>query len=121
TPTHDAHAATKAYADGKVPHPSIVTVSATASNALAAHAWNYVRATSGSTLAYTVQPNATIAHAVGTIIYLRPVGGTEVEITAGAGVTVNAPAGGSLVLTGDAALIKVATNEWDLIGSTEPA
>jgi hypothetical protein len=67
----------------------------------------------------TVPPNSSVAFATGTQILLLSRGAGQTTVVAGSGVTVNSE-GGFLKLTGQysaATLIKVATNEWYLIGS----
>jgi hypothetical protein len=104
-----------------VPRAEVLTESGTTRTLALTDLWDYIRATSGSTLALTVPANTTVAVPVKSEVYIRPVAGTVVTVTAAGGVTVNPPAGGTLVLAGDAALKKVATDEWDLIGSTVAA
>ncbi len=79
-----------------------------------------VNFTNGSSLTYTIDPNATIAHPIGTRILVSNENATTVTLTEGAGVTLN---GSSLILnTGQAAwLIHVAIDEWLVLKITEEA
>lgn len=81
-----------------------------------AHGNGTVNYTSGTDLTYTIQPNATVAHPVGTRILINneAVGGTGLTITPGTGVTF---VGGTAVLTtGQAAwIVQVTLDEWLII------
>lgn len=97
-----------------------VTESGTAANLLNDNAGKYQRWTNASAKTLTVQPNATEEITQDAEFSLRNVGAGDLTISAGSGVTINAPAGGTLVLeTGMTATLKrVAVNEFDLIGQT---
>ena len=82
----------------------------------------YVRMNVASANDLTVPPNASVAFPVGTVVTGRSVGAGQTTIVAGVGVTINAPNGGTLVLTGQHSaftLVKVAADEWDLTGDVE--
>ncbi len=74
--------------------------------------------TNGSAVTLTVPPNASVAFPLDTVIELTQYGAGQVTVTAGAGVTINAP--GSKYKLGSqyagASLRKRATNEWMLEG-----
>ena len=101
----------------------LTIVNKTASYVLTtAEAGAYVRMNVASANTLTVPPNASEAFAIGTVIQVRQVGAGQTTIVAGSGVTVNT--GETLKLRGQhssGALVKVATNEWDLTGDLEVA
>lgn len=77
----------------------------------------YVRISSASTATLTVPANATVAFPVGAKVYVRQAGAGTLTIAAAGGVTLNTPT--TLILSSQhatAALIKVATDAWDLMG-----
>jgi hypothetical protein len=78
----------------------------------------YLRSTSASDYALTVPANATVAFQVGSHIDLIQAGAGQVTITPAVGVTINAAPGYKTATQWAAVtLIKVDTNEWDLIGN----
>ena len=84
----------------------------------------FVRCNNAAAITLTVPPNSSVAFAVGTSIPIRQIGAGAITLTPGSGVTLNAPAGGTLVTDGAGAqvqIVKVATNEWDVIGQTAVA
>lgn len=73
---------------------------------------------------FTIPPNADVAFPIGTVIEWRQYGAGAVTLTPGAGVTLRAPAGGTLVTNGaysEGRLVKRGTNEWVVSGNTVPA
>lgn len=83
-----------------------------------ADAGKYLRCANASPFSVTVPLNATDAFAIGTHIDLIQSGAGQVTIAATGGVTINATPG--LKLNGQwagATLVKVGTNEWDLVGN----
>lgn len=104
-----------------VPKASIITESGSSRTIATADAWDYIRLTNATSCNVTVPDNVDDAIPVGTQIYLRSAGAGTYTIVEDTAVTVNPPSGGTLVLDGDAALIKVATDEWDLVGATVAA
>ncbi|MCK9468473.1 MAG: hypothetical protein M0Q49_03555 [Porticoccaceae bacterium] len=97
----------------------IVTESTTSRTLSLNDAGKYLRCTSSSATTVEVPPNSAVAFAIGTQIHIRDAGLGGVTIAQGSGVTVNPPAGGTLVLAGEGAtatLVKIATNSWDLMG-----
>ncbi len=101
-----------------IPKPSVITESGSARTLATSDAWDYIRLTNATECDITVPDNSDDPIPVGTQIYLRSAGTGVYTIVEDSAVTVNPPSGGSLTLAGDAALIKVATDEWDLIGAT---
>ncbi|USM11578.1 tail fiber [Citromicrobium phage vB_CbaS-RXM] len=84
----------------------------------------YLRFTATSAKTLTVRPEATEAITQDGEFFIRNVGAGDLTITAGAGVTINTPAGGSLVVPasgGTATLKRVAEDEFDLLGQTVTA
>lgn len=105
-------------ADKVVTQGAIITDATAARGLTLTDAGDYIRLTNGTSCGVTVPTNASVAFPINTRIYLRSAGAGTYTVIAAGGVTVNPPKGGSLVLDGDATLIKVATNEWDLLGDT---
>ena len=58
-----------------------------------------------------------------TEVHIRRAGAGNLTLTPGSGVTLNAPAGGTLVLADrmSVTLKRAAENVWDVIGQTVPA
>tara|TARA_R110001592_G_scaffold111372_5_gene308448 strand:- start:993 stop:1736 length:744 start_codon:yes stop_codon:yes gene_type:complete len=83
----------------------------------------YIRFTNAAASTCTVPPQASVAWAADTEINIRRAAAGSLTLTAGAGVTLNPPAGGTLVMTSamSATLKRVAANVWDVIGQTVPA
>lgn len=104
--------------DKRTPRPGIITEATTSRTLATADAWDYIRLTNATSCDITVPDNADDPIPVGTHIYLRSSGTGIYTIVEDTAVTVHPPSGGTLVLAGDAALIKVATDEWDLVGAT---
>lgn len=84
---------------------------------------NYIRLTNASTKSVTVDPEATTALPANGEWNFRNVGAGNATLIEGTGVTINPPAGGTLVLeTGMTVTLKrVAADEFDLIGQTVQA
>jgi hypothetical protein len=83
-----------------------------------ADAGKYLRCANAAPFSVTVPLNATVAFTIGTHIDLIQSGAGQVTIAATGGVTINAAPG--LKLNGQwagATLVKVGTNEWDLVGN----
>ncbi len=79
---------------------------------------DYIRTTNASAVTITVPPNSSVAFPVGTRVEVFQHGAGQVTFAEGSGVTINKAEG--LKISAQykaAALVKVATNEWDLIGS----
>jgi len=73
-----------------------------------------------SAITATVPPNASVAFPVGSQVNLVQTGAGQVTVAAGAGVTLRSQ-GSKLKLNGQyaaASLLKIATDEWVLIGNT---
>lgn len=85
------------------------------------NAGRYNRTTFAGTAVVTMQPQSAVEWPPNVEIHVRAVGGA-LTVAAGAGVTVNPPAGGSLIIPqhGTATLKRVASNAWDLMGQTNP-
>lgn len=81
-------------------------------------AGKYLRGSNASAFSITVPLNATVAFATGTHIDFIQSGAGQITFAATGGVTINATPG--LKLTGQwagATLVKVGTDEWDLVGN----
>jgi len=80
----------------------------------------YIRMNSASPLNLTVPLNSAVAFPVGTVIQVRQAGVGQVTFVETVGVTINSSESLKLRTAGSTAtLIKVATNEWDLMGDLE--
>ena len=104
-------------------YSTIVTDSTTARNLDADDMGKYLRFTNAGTKNLTVQDNADEAITAGAEVHGRNVGAGDLTIVEDTAVTVNPPAGGTLVIPqgGTFTLKKVATDEWDLFGVTVAA
>lgn len=94
---------------------SIITVGGSRA-LLIGDANNYLRCTSAGSTVLTVPTNASVAFPNGTHVDIHRASGT-VSVAAAGGVTVNTAE--TLILRkthSTATLIKVGTNEWDLVG-----
>lgn len=101
---------------------SVVTpVASASSNLLASQVTQYLRFTSDSAKMLTVQPDATEAMPADGEWYLYNEGDNDLTVVADTGVTINAPATGSLVIpkNGTATLKRAAADVYDLSGKTK--
>lgn len=89
----------------------------------AADAGRYLRMTRTTAKTATFRPNSAHVLPTDAEFHLRCTGAGDLTLTPGSGVTLNAPAGGTLVLgTGMTVTVKkVGTDEYDVIGQTVPA
>lgn len=78
---------------------------------------DFVRMDNADANTVTVPTNDTVAFEIGTIILVRQIGAGTTTINPAIGVTVNAPFGSYEISQEDfgVALVKVATDEWDLL------
>lgn len=100
----------------------VATNTTTALTLALTHANKYLRMNNAAATALTVPPQADVTWLANTEIEVRNAGVGKVTLTAGAGVTLNAPFGKTLVMQGQGATIRlkrVAADEWDVIGDTE--
>ena len=99
----------------------ISIVNKTASHTLElTDASKYIRMTVASANDLIVPANSNVAFPVGTVIQIRQNGAGQTTMVADTGVTINSAETLKLRKQGSsAALIKVATNEWDLTGDLE--
>ena len=62
-------------------------------------------------------PNSSVAFPVGAQVHIRAVGAGGTTLAQGSGVTVNASPGGLALAQGaTATVVKVDTDEWDMVG-----
>jgi hypothetical protein len=81
-------------------------------------AGKYLRSTSASGYTITVPTNASVAFPVGIHVDIIQAGAGQVTIAGDVGVTVNCTPGNKTAIQwGAVTLIKVGTDEWDLIGN----
>ncbi|WP_372810097.1 hypothetical protein [Litorivivens sp.] len=98
----------------------ISTQSGTSYDALNTDNGKYIRLTNASAKTVTFRPDSTHLMPPNGEWHFRNVGAGNATLTAGAGVTLNAPSGGSLVVAQDMTVtVKwVATDIYDVIGQT---
>lgn len=80
----------------------------------------FVTLSNASAITATIPPNSSVAFPVGTQVNLLQLGAGQVTVTAGAGVTIRSE-GSKLKLKGQyatATCVKIATDEWVLLGNT---
>jgi len=106
--------------DYAAPNLSINDQTGTSYTFVLADATKYVRFNNAASISATVPPNASVAFPTGTQIHLRQVSTGQLTVVAGSGVTINTPETLRLrAAKSTATLIKVGTNEWDLLGDLE--
>lgn len=95
----------------------------TAYDVVAADNGMYMRFTNAAAKTVNVRPESFAALPANGEWHIRNVGAANLTITPDSGVTINAPAGGTLVVPerGTVTLKRVAVNEFDLLGQTVPA
>ncbi len=97
----------------------IIDSTATSLTLALTHAGAIVRQSNASAIATTVPTNASVAFPIGTSIGLRQVAAGAITVSGAGGVTINVPTGHTAVSRAQGsslALIKVATDTWDLTG-----
>ena len=101
----------------------VITDATTARTAGLAEAGGYIRWTNTAAKAYTVPPQATVAWAVDTELHGRNCAVGNLTLTPGAGVTLNAPYLGTLVVPpgGAYTLKRGAADVWDVLALTVAA
>lgn len=102
---------------------AVITESTTSRTLGLTGAGAYIRFTNASASVCTVAPQADVAWAADTEISIRRAAAGNLTLTPGAGVTLNAPSGGTLVMTNGmtVTLKRVASDAWDVIGQTVAA
>lgn len=101
----------------------VIADATTARTAALAEAGSYIRWTNTAAKAYTVPPQATVVWAADTELHGRNCAAGNLTLTPGAGVTLNAPYLGTLVVPpGGAYTLKRGTADvWDVIATTVAA
>jgi hypothetical protein len=101
----------------------VITESTTARNLALTDGGAYIRHTNASASTVTVPPQSSVTWLASTEIHIRRAAAGNLTLTPGAGVTLNAPSGGTLVMTNamSVTLKRVASDEWDVIGQTVAA
>ena len=122
SPVESVNARTGAVTLTDTDVPATAETEASASDTLAqADAGKYRRWTNTGAKVLNVATNATAAIVTGSEFHIRNAAASgDLTITPAGGVTINPPKGGSLLLEpGDTVTLKkVATDTWDLFGST---
>ena len=100
-----------------------ITESTTARNAALTDVGNYLRHTNASASTLTIPPQSSVAWPADAEIHVRRAAAGNLTLTPGSGVTLNAPSGGTLVMTNamTVTLKRVAADVWDVIGQTVAA
>ena len=100
-----------------------ITESTTARNASLTDVGNYIRHTNASASTLTIPPQSSVAWPDHAEIHVRRAAAGNLTLTPGSGVTLNAPSGGTLVMTNamTVTLKRVAADVWDVIGQTVAA
>lgn len=101
----------------------VITDAATARTAALAETGSYIRWTNAAAKAYTVPPQAAVAWADDTELHGRNCAAGNLTLTPGAGVTLNAPYLGTLVVPpgGAYTLKRGASDVWDVLALTVAA
>lgn len=101
----------------------VITDATTARTSVLADASEYLRFTNAAATTYTVQPQASVAWPADAEVHIRRAAAANLTLTPGAGVTLNAPSGGTLVMTNamSVTLKRVGADVWDVIGQTVAA
>lgn len=109
--------------DGKQALAPVITDATTARVSVIGDAGGYVRFTNASAATYTIAPQSSVAWATDTEIHIRRAAAGDLTLTPGSGVTLNAPSGGTLVMTDrmSVTLKRVGTDVWDVLGQTVAA
>ncbi len=97
----------------------IIDSTATSLTLALTHAGTIVRQSNASAITTTVPTNASVAFPIGTSVGLRQVAAGAITVSGAGGVTINVPTGHTAVSRAQGsslALIKVATDTWDLTG-----
>lgn len=83
----------------------------------------YIRHTNASASTVTIPPQSSVVWLADTEIHIRRAAAGNLTLTPGSGVTLNAPSGGTLVLTNgmSVTLKRVVADVWDVIGQTVAA
>lgn len=101
----------------------VVAVAGASTNLLASQVGQYLRFTASGAKTFTIRPNSVEALPANGEWSIRVAATGDLTLIAGSGVTINPPAGGTLVMSpGMSAMLKrVAADELDLVGQTVPA
>lgn len=101
----------------------VITESTTARTLALTDAAAYIRHTNASASTVTVAPQSSVTWVADTEIHIRRAAAGNLTLTPGSGVTLNAPSGGTLVMTNamSVTLKRVASDVWDVIGQTVAA
>lgn len=109
------------FDSGKGVKTNIITESTTSRTLSLTDAYAYIRTTNSSAINITVPPESSVAFENSTRVEVIQAGTGQVSFVAGSGVTINTVSGLKLFdQYSSAMLIKVGTNEWDLIGNLVP-
>lgn len=100
-----------------------ITESTTARNATLTDVGNYLRHVNASASTLTIPPQSSVAWPDDAEIHVRRAAAGNLTLTPGSGVTLNAPSGGTLVMSNamTVTLKRVAADVWDVIGQTVAA
>lgn len=102
----------------------IIDEASTARTAAAADAGKLTRFSNASASTFTIPPQSSVAWNAGDQLHVRRAAAASLTLTPGSGVTLNAPSGGTLVMTNNMTVTLVRTNTanvWDVMGQTVAA
>lgn len=114
----------KAKLDGLSIAQVIVDDATTARTLTTADAGKLIRCSNVAATAVTVSPQSAQSWVAGTQVHLRRAAAANLTISPASGVTLNAPSGGTLVMTNNMTVTLMRTNTadvWDVIGQTVAA
>lgn len=119
----DANTITISAAAATPALPVVVGVSTTSRTAGLSDINTYMRFTNGGASTFTIPPQSSVTWTADAELHVRRASGANLTLTPGAGVTLNAPSGGTLVMTNamSVTLKRVGPDEWDVIGQTVAA
>lgn len=102
------------------PFSTTITESTVSRILSAGDAGKYIRFTNSSASSVTIPPQADAAWLADTEIHIRRAANANLTLTAGIGVILNPPSGGTLVMSDrmGVTIKRVAENAWDVIGQT---
>lgn len=107
----------------KALYAPVITESTTARVLALTDGAAYIRHTNASASTVTVPPQSSVTWLADTEIHIRRAAAGNLTLTPGSGVTLNAPSGGTLVMTNamSVTLKRVASDVWDVVGQTVAA
>jgi hypothetical protein len=105
---------------GGISLAAVVTEATTSRNLGLSDINTYLRFTNAGASTCTITPQSSVTWTANAEIHIRRAAAADLTLTPGSGVTLNAPNGGTLVMSNamSVTLKRVAADEWDVIGQT---